>query len=307
MKTRKMLAACLAALILLTGCQLAREEGAGDNSGDRLIGVLVTGAYLDPTSGQVFVDGRDSRYRGRLYATLKTRSLTDSRGEAFSKQEYVFDTVEGISYFAAAYTGAGGDHSYISSGGDEAISDAHTSMHYGDDEDKTTLEGTIYLSSKHPGGVSFINPVYQSPDGSVYAISGNGFSADIRSEGLHYSQTLEETTTITENGKSKSNSILIKISFAVMNPPEKIVVVQMDDANTTVSSAEYVPGELPSVITPEAGVAYIIVEAHKRDHAGVSFVSRTLYDKSNQAIDTFYSRDDGVCIKQWTQLRWSND
>ena len=111
-----------------------------------------------------------------------------------------------------------------------------------------------------------MNPVYQSSDGRVYAVSGSGLMLDgNHGEGMFYSQTLEETTTITENQKSKSSQTSVKISFAIMYPPKKVVVLQMDDENNIISKAEYQPGKLPDTIKPDRNTAYIMVENHKQD------------------------------------------
>jgi hypothetical protein len=76
--------------------------------------------------------------------------------------------------------------------------------------------------SMQQGMVRYVNPVYQSSDGSVYAISGSGISGGgVQQEGAVYSQALEGTRTITENKKSKTESVSIKISFTIMSPPSR--------------------------------------------------------------------------------------
>ncbi len=326
MKIKKMIAACIAVVILFasTGCQLAREDAGEANNGERLIGVFATKEYLDlfdmegyikdninkmSVGGKITVDGNSSKYQGRLYATLATQTLTDEEtGRTFDTKEFVFDSVKGIAYFSAEVPATEDENSFITSGSDEAISEGHASLHYGDNEDKTTLEGTIYMPPGQAGSICYINPVYQSADGSVYAIAGSGFSiGGIMSEGSVYSQKLEETTTITQNGKSKLTSISIKISIATMYPPEQVVVLQMDKKSTILMRAEYTPGELPKMLIPEESTEFIIVETYKHDQEGNSIVSRTLYDKSKQAMETFYRRDDGICVKQWTQIAWNKN
>lgn len=322
MKHKRIFASCLALLLLLlTGCQLAREDAGENANGDRLIGVFVTTEYLDlfdmeaylndninkmSGGGEITMDGESGKYQGRLYATLATKTLTsEETGKTTDIQEYVFESMDGIAYFAATVPATEHADSFITSGSDAAISDGHMSLHYGDDEDKTALEGTIYLSPGGAGYTQYINPVYQSADGSVYATTGNGFSVDgVQDEGSVYSQTLEETKTITENGSTKSVSISIKISLATMLPPQKIVLLQMDGDSAILTRTEYVPGTLPDTLIVEPDAHYIILETHKQDRQGNAKVSRSLYDKSDESLEGFFCREDGVCVKQWVQLEW---
>ena len=320
MKHKQIFASCLALLLLLlTGCQLACEDGGENANGDRLIGVFVTAEYLDlfdmeaylndninkmSGGGGITMDGASDKYQGRLYATLATETLTDEEtGKTIDLQEYVFESMDGIAYFAATVPATEDAEGFTTSGSDAAISDGHMSLHYGDDEDKTALEGTIYLSPGHAGYTQYINPVYQSADGSVYATTGSGFSVDgVQDEGSVYSQTLEETKTITENGSAKSVSISIKLSLATMLPPQKIVLLQMDADSTVLARTEYVPGTLPDTLIVEPDAHYIILETHKQDRQGNAKVSRSLYDQSDESLESFFCREDGVCVKQWVQL-----
>jgi hypothetical protein len=323
---RKLLAAYLAAVTLfaLTGCQLrlAREDAGQADTRDKLIGVFITEEYLDlfdmegylndniskiSDSGQITVDGSRSKYQGHLYATLETRALTnEDTGEKVERREYVFDSIEGISYFSVIVPATDNNDSYTSFHSNGGISERHSGLHLGDDENKTTMEGTIYMSPNQPNITRYINPVYQSSDGSVYAISGSGISAGgIQQEGAVYSQALEETRTITENNKSKTESVSIKISFAIMLPPEQIVVLQMDRDSAVLSRNKYIPGELPDKLTPETETEYIIAESYKHDHEGNPVIIRSLFDKSSENIETFHCREDGICIKQQTHVDWN--
>ncbi len=307
-------------LLNITGCQLALEDKGESNIKDRLIGVLITDEYLDlfdlegylndninkfSGGGSIMIEGDNREYQGRLYATLTTLTLTDEKGNTHETKEFAFDNVDGVAYFSATVPATEEEESFITSGSDEAISDGHMSIHHGDNEDKTSLEGTIYVSIGHAAKTRYINPVYQSLDGSVYATSGNGIMlAGEQGEGSAYTQTLEETKTITENGKSKTISIRIKISLSIMLPPEKIIIIQMDKNSEIISKKEYLPGNLPDTLIPEADVDYIIVESYKRDSESNWKISRSIYDRNNNSLETFYCRDDGICVKLWTNLDW---
>lgn len=322
MKIKRYIAAILAALSIfaLTGCQLAREDAGENISEDRLIGVLVTNEYLDlfdvegylnnniksHSGGEIRMEGNVEQYQGRLYAVLKDQILTNEEtGEEQVTQQFVFEGVEGISYFAAYVPATADSESFFTSGSDEAITDGHMGLYYGEEEDKTTLEGTIYVTPNHSDRTCYINPVYQSADGRVFAMSGSGFSVSgVHDEGSAYSQTLDETTTITENGTTKKVSISIKISVAVMLPPEKIVIMQMGKDSAVLSRHEYTPGEVPETLTLETGTAYIIAETYKHDLTDKVIVTRDLLSEKDEILSTFFAREDGVCEKAWTQLIW---
>ena len=113
---------------------------------------------------------------------------------------------------------------------------------------------------------------------------------------------METTTSITENGKTKKDSISIKISISVMFAPEKVVILQMGSDNAIVSRTEYEPDAMPKDFKLEAGTTYFIVETHKRDNTGNLIVSREIYCRDVENIETFFVRADGVCVKHWTQI-----
>lgn len=325
MKIKRIIYTFLIILLLLnmTGCQLALEDKGESNNRDRLIGILVTDEYLDlfdlegylndninkfSGGGSIMIEGDNREYEGRLYAKLTTKTLKDETGNTFDTREFVFDDVKGIAYFFATVPATEDEGSFTTSGSDEAISDGHMSIHHGDDEVKTSLEGTIYISMGQVDKSLYINPVCQSSDGSVYVTSGNGIMlASEQGEGSAYSQTLEETTTVTENGKSKTVSFYIKISLSIMLPPEKIIIMQMDKNSAIISKKEYVPGNLPDTIIPESDTDYIIVESYKRDSESKRITTRSIFDRRNESFETFYCRDDGICVKQWTSLDWHKD
>ncbi len=317
MKIKQWLAVLLVVpcILSLTGCQLASENTI-ENTKDRLTGVLITYEYLDLfdydgylkgnasgiSGGDIQVDGDSEQYRGRLYAILKEQVLTnEDTGEETVVKEYVFEDVEGFAYFAFKDSSNGA----VNSRSDEAISDGNSSFFSSDDEDKITFEGSIYTAPGNNGAITYyINPVYQSNDGSIYAMSGSGFSMDA-SKGASYSQTLNETATVTENGTNKKSSISIKLSFVTMFQPEKIVLLQMNSDSAILSKDEYAPGEVPETLTPKADTNYIVAETYKSDSAGTVHVTRELYDRQDEYLYTFFCRYDNICIKTGTQLEWA--
>ena len=317
MKIKRWIAALIGAAVVLslTGCQLASEDTV-ENTKDRLAGVFITYEYLDLfdfdgylkdnvsgfPGGDISEDVNSEKYRGRLYATLKEKVITnEDTGEETVMEEYVFEGVEGFAYLAVT----DGNNGPVNFRSEEAVSDGHSSLFLSDDGDKITLEGTIYSAPGNDGFITYyINPVYQNSDGSVYAMSGGGFSIDATQGKGHYTNMLEETTTVTENGTGKKSSTSIEISFVPMFLPEKIVLLQMDADSNILLKDEYTPGEVPKTLTPEAGTDYIVAETYGSDSSGATRITRELYEQQDEYLYTFFCRDDNICIKTGTKLDW---
>jgi len=307
-------------LISVSGCQLAIDDKGEVQSRDRLIGVFITDEYLDLfDTEKFFSDNADklfqgglnelnmdtSKYQRRLYAALVSKSLTNPDGEAYTVKEYVFEGVEGISFFAAQVPADENGDSYINTCSGSAVTDSHMSVFQLDDGESFAIEGTIYITPDTADTIYHFNPVYQSSDGSVYAISGlSAMLGHLGTAGATFSKTLDETVSVTENGKSKTVSSSVKVTMTVMLPPNKITVLQMDKDSSIISRTDYLPGKLPDTMIPSARTEYIIVESHSTDADGKAVVSRSVYDKDDNHLKTFYSPGNGICIQQWTNLDW---
>ena len=320
MKNKWIIGVLFAFLLTLCGCQLAVEDMDGSASGkDRLIGVFITLEHLDLFDDAAFLEdnldalmrGKDisdadaSKYNGRLYAVLADRELTNEQtGETVWVKEYVFEDVKGFSYFAPTIEN-GIDDIYVSTGSDDAISNGHTAIKHGDAEEYN-LTGTIYLDSVYGDAVCYLNPVYQSEDGSVYTVQGSGYSMNgVMDEGPSFTATLSEETTLTIDGKKKTAKTSVSIAMEVMFAPEKIVITELDDSDTVVCRTAYIPGEIPKTYVPMRETAYLVVHTLKRDRNGAEVRSTELFDCSADGFDTFFRRDDGVCVERYTALEWN--
>jgi len=322
MMKRKIVATmcCILILSTISGCRLAKEDFGTNSYDDRLIGVLITTEYLDLfdfQGGEINLDGGNTqKYQGRLYAALIPKTYTkEETGETILTYEYVFEGIEGIQHCVPTMQPTEEENSYVAFVSDPAISDVHMDIFVDDDESRVSIDGAVFIIPSNKTNIYYFNPIFQSADGSVYAVMGSGFrvtNETYSGEGTLFSQTLDVTTTITENGKAKKDSVFITISISVLFTPEKIVVLQMDAKSQLIERAEYAPGTLPQEFTPASNVSYIIVETHKRDSLGNSIISRDIYDRvpaqyyasTATFIATFSARDDGFCTKNYSQLKW---
>ncbi len=308
-------------IFTLAGCQLAQADTGAAAGEDRLIGVLVTTEYLDlfdteaylndnltiNSNGEINIDGDRSKYQGRLYAKLvKTTHTNDETGEKFETEQYAFTDVKGYSYFVTKIPSTEEHSNYTATSSDDSFSDGKTAINAGETNYSLSLEGTLFVSAQEGERTYYFNPVYQCDDGRVYATTGSGLSrSGDEGEGASMAQTMESKLTATENDQTIEYKTSIKITIQVINPPSKIVVYRMDQNNAIIARSEYEPGKLPKAIAPERNAEYLLVETHKTGPEGKVQVSRTLFEKGKESLDTFYCREDGVCVKQWTQLDWA--
>lgn len=310
-------------LLHLTGCQLAKTELSGERAEkDRLIGVYVTTEHLDLFDDEAYLNDHINtilegkapkytdmeKYSGRLYASLADRVLTnENTGNTVTRQEYVFEGVEGFSFFAPTLTDANTGEQYVSTGADDAISNSHVAVKSGDAEEYH-LTGTIYLNPDRGDGVCYLNPVYQSDDGRVYAVQGHGYSlSGIQAEGPNIKTTLSEESTVTVDGEQRSFRTTVELSVEIMYTPVGVCIVELNAQDEIAARHDYTPGKLPETIVLQDDTAYVVVHTDKTDRSGASVRTTMLYDQSCDGFDTFYCRDDGVCAERYTALEWSSE
>ena len=321
MKIKKSLSALLAVLFTLSfcGCQLAQKDAGEASVNAHIIGVFITTEYLDlfdaeayladqfvgTSIGNIDFSENSDRYDGRYYATLQ--AITDPYGSdrKTTYYQYQFPELKGIPFFCANHPDSVDQSAFLGSNYDSAISDVHTSIFVTDAGERVELTGTLNLSMSFANKEIFINPVYQTEDGSVYVESGDSFmQSGTTSEGTFMTNTYSDTTTTTNNGVSETKGNSVALSIAFLYATEKVVLIQMDQNNEVVKRAEYQPGTLPETLKPETTTEYIVVETHKTDAQGSPLVTREMYTKEDDAVSSYYVREDGICVNQSASLEW---
>lgn len=292
----------LAGLLTLDGCRLAREDGAA--SGDRLIGVYVTTEYLDLLDmeaylgdhmGQVLhggsftMTGDTSAYEERIYA------VNDSDDPL--APNYTFPGLEGVAiYSVLAKDPEGGQDCWTSGEGDQAW--MHVSYGVEDDQDSIEITADLYVSDRVSRHAMYANPMYQTADGTVYLRSGTGASGDL-GEGATLSQTVEETTTLTENGETETVRCKVTVTMTAIPPAETIRVVQMSRDNEVLSFQDFPADQVPAAFTPELNTAYLLVESRSGDA-----VTRELYDREEESFRTYRGGETGFFSWSNTDICW---
>lgn len=314
MKKTRTLLLILIFVLSLSGCQLARTDL--ESTGDRLVGVLVTEEYLDlfdmeaylndnlnVFKGDMVLDGDISDYQGRIYASIIPQTLTAEDGRTIEDEDLSFEDLDGIHFVAARVERDGEAFNRVYSS--DGIINGHTGYHYGDEEESVTLEGEIWMAHV-PGNITaYFNPVYVDSDGNYYVTPGQGLSSNgDNAVGGVFTQTLEESHTITENGKSKTISVSVTLSFGTMYEPEEYVLLQMDKDNHILRKDTYLPGELPVDLAPEAETEYLILETHNRLAQKNEKIVREIFNQNNDHFSTFCANEDGFMIEKHTFIQW---
>lgn len=325
MKTKNIIIiiACivLAAFVLgATGTiHLVNASESGTTSSDKLIGVLITREYLDLfdseryltdnidklVNGEEISDSVSAKYQGRLYAALIETGHTDGETQEIGgRKEYVFEGVNGICYFVPQITDQFG--TYWSSSGDETISDGHIHFNSTDDGESIDIEGTIYVSTSEYAGKFFFNPVYQTVAGEVYAVSGNGiFVDDNGTAGMSMSHEIKEEQSSMIGDLTMSSGSHIKITISYMDEPVKVSILQFDNGNNLLSRMDCDPNKLPNILQTQPGAQYIIVETTTSSQEQTANITRDIYQTEDETFFAFSCREDGICVKQWCEIHWS--
>ena len=290
MKLKIMIVVCCTLMLCtLTGCQLANKNEEANSNADRLVGVLITKEYL--------------AFQSPLYAHFVPDTFDNEEANATGK--FVFEGIDGIEFFIVTVPAANEEYNISTSMAHPAISNPLFSFSETDEGKNSSIDGTIFVAPSSKINHLYFNPIYQSADGkSVYAIAGDSYVIEPESNVLDFifSQTMNETKTITENGKTKTEGMTVKISISLKLAPEKIVILQMGFDDAIVSKTEHEPVQMPDDFILEMNTTYFIVETHSRDNLGNLIISREIYGSDVDCIVTYFARADGICTSHQTQI-----
>lgn len=303
--------------IILSGCSLAVPDAGEEGGKDRLIGAFITSEPLDLFDMDAYVEDHafqlaqkeevtvtnGGKYEGKLYATVDK-----SGGEDPSDWKISFDDIKGIRMFSPVWEDKDGAI-YWGSVGDDGICDVNIDTDISDNTKELKISGTVYMlqgqADKDIG--YYANPVYQTPDGRIYAVSGSGFSTSGESgEGMHMAVTFNDEVTASENGKNKIEKSSVAVSYNTMYEPVKITLYQMTENHKIIKETEYIPGKLPDKISVEKETEYILIETEKKTLSGKPVIDREIYDDKEEenTLGTFYVMDNGIIAEQETEVVW---
>lgn len=303
-------------MISLNSCSLAKKD-AGNDAKDTLIGAFITDDYLDLFDMDTYLNENAStifrnqnttvnnsgEYINPLYATIDRRNHRDP-----AYWEISFDGISGLNLLAPVCEDSVPCFSTKSSDG---ICDIKSDLHESDNGRETTLSGTVYTvpRASADGSAYYVNPVYQTADGKIYAVPGSGIStASASEEGETMSTSFSDQSNTTEPGRTRTEKSTVTIQFASMFKPVKITLVQMDKENKVVKQEVFIPGNLPEELTAEKDTAYFLIKTEKKTPDGTTVIARSIYEQKaseeENPLETFFSVDNGIITKQHTVVTW---
>lgn len=308
MKTRSCVL-LLALVLLLSGCQLAQPDAAGENglvNRDPLIGVYLTPEYLDlfdmegwlndnldQLGEDMIVEGDTSAYEGRLYATYDE-----------ARERWDFEGLEGHSMFAWERVEDWGTSSVIENTG--GLADSHFATKVTDYGTENDMTATLYVE---PADIVcwYVNPVYQDTEGKVYLMAGTGnsFSDRTGSVGMSTTQTLsgEETFTDTD-GKTVTNKTTCEVTIQTRRAAELLRIVWMDADHSAIRTEEYAPAAMPPELEAY-DAAYLVVEEQNHDGTVTYSIAQRDSDEG-KSVRVYAPGEYGVLVAHDVSVLWED-
>jgi len=269
----------------ITGMVKVKGEAEKEDNEGKLVGIFITKEPLES-----YITGKN----GRLYAKA-VEYASESDTEHGSKK-YVFEGVEGISFFNPRIRDEASSQTYQNMTMGREISDSRLSYWNNEVGEQNELTGTIYVGSQHDIGAVYINCVYQSSKGDVYALSGE--SLYIGDASIEYAINEKKEK---NEGASLGFEATVKVGFQRVDERITTSILQFGKNDVLLHKNEYAPEEVPQEMDVLSDTQYILVE--ETTQGGVE---RTLYQKKDTMIYTLYDLDNGFCAKHSCILNWGD-
>lgn len=265
----------LALLLTVSGCQLA----VGGSTIEQMVGFYITTTSLEDYADE----------NGRIYA--------EASGSG-QETTYDFPGLDGVPFYEIPF-GDGEDEAMLSDGS-SAIQDRYLNFGITKEEETTSLEGTLYLSTELGQCILYRNPIYQDNEGNVYLIPEMGPSARMDLEGATLNIIDSETTPTTRDGRAIQQTFEIQLHIIAKTPTDQVVWCQMSADNREITRTAYATDQVPETLRPEEETEFLIVETYQQGE----LTDRALVKKTDRSITTFQSQAsywfDGI----YTDILW---
>ena len=306
MMRKRFLMIILALALALSGCQLAKPEAETQKAKDMLVGVFITEEYLNLFDMETWFQDNASQILGNKNLTIENpEQYYDRIWAEFTEDESGltachFPGLDGM-FFASFRVVPSGkpENTYWSSEVSGVLCDVAFGHKSTDIGSELTISGTVYFSDTHPNPCLYFNPVYQTPDGDVYLLPGQG-TAFGGVFGVSATHSLKEETRTAENGVETCHTSVISVTMEGIYPARSLVILQMDKENNILRRLEPDPAADLEELKPEENCAYILVEEHTADG-----VRRSLYQKEDRYLSFFRELENRMCIKVQIPLTWA--
>lgn len=291
-------------LLSLSGCRLAREEGAQAQSHDRLVGVFVTEEHLDLFDFEAyFQDHANALISGGKTVIEDTQGYEQRIYANMEKGGCVFEGLDGILF--ASYAFREENVSGYRNAPENRVS-GQVSLEESETDTVLSMDGTIYISDKIGYAQYFYNPVWQDGEGRVYLTAGTGLSSNVtEGMGMKNWHDISDEFSLTVNGQTQSYRADIRIAIEAITLPERCRICYMDENHQKLAEEIFTPEEMPPQLTPPESTAYLVLEGIGQRKDGTEFVSRQIFSREEDAVlEIYIPEENHICIKSNTQILW---
>ena len=188
---------------------------------------------------------------------------------------------------------------------DDVVCDGTSALHVTDEGSSYEFSATLYVPNDRTYTVFYCNPIYQTADGRVYALAGQGMSLSGETGSTAaMTQTLTQTLTETQKGETQTRSFECAIKVQLAARSERVTLFWMDAESGVLRREEYAAGTLPETLRAEDAEFLLAVET-----AADGTQSRALYgpEQETQTLETLFEGDKGFLQMQYTQLEWPQE
>lgn len=297
--------------MLLCGCQLAVPEEAPEavlpQAEDRIVGMLVTMDTVEPKAETDPTLLHLAANRGnRIYARLQEETYKSDDGTEHTTHRMVFPEGLGLSFMGyqiipQMLPSLPEEETYWTSTVDPGIDLEKNSFNTVNDDSFVQLEAVIYISQEAKDLVLYMNPVYQTESGEVYAlgVSPVGYHGESMTDcSVSYGMTVTEEG----NGAEARKEGYVKMTLRRAQVPDFYRIIQLDGEDQVIKTQDISPGELPETCRPEEACAYLILEEYTEGKA----VRRTVKSRgdSDRVLEVLYPMENGICQPGYTRIEW---
>lgn len=282
----KRILALILMICLLSGCALAVPGRAGR---DDLSGFLIT---MNRQIDGEWVDVWDEEAAGMKMISNHTLAGQKLYARQADGEHISYEFPEGCGLYSFTYAEyRNGELRSRSTAASPEVGTEHFALDLGEPL-RFDMETVIY-ATRDTKATIFVNPVYQTADGEVYALSDKPTGYQVLGEDGGFMALL------TQGEEDSQTRVRVTVKYVVL--PESYVVIEMDENDCLLRQSEFAPGELPESYAPGSDAAYLILEAR----AGADTV-RTVHSPGDKeaTLDTYYPGQYGFCIKGYTKIEW---
>ena len=261
-------------LIVLSGCQLAKEEPEAEEKAgqDRLIGAFVTTEEVLPNDmdGNWKEYGESTGEKDEEGARIEKMILPGNYDEENSK--LVFPGLDG--YIIAAT-----DIKESILIGD--LWNCDMDIETTDSGENIRLSGTLYVGKNPEMNSVNVNYIYQTEEGLIYLDgTGHAYSSDTGGDSIEYEEIYESD----EKGKMENCYTKIRINVEYVEKVEKIKVFQYEESGELAGSENVLITGNDVKVKKASGAVWAVVEEQNADD-----VRRTVCSYNDEDEETTYA------------------